>query len=184
MRLHLETTQQIINKMELEKNIDIKIDEFENAIMQNLELVEAPLSHNFFPGIYTREVFIPKGHVATSMTHRTEHPFFVLKGKVSVYSGNDGELILSAPYFGRTTANTRRAVYVHEDCRWLTIHPFDFITGDENNWNEEAKAKLIERIEKILLEPHINSVSGTDIHEDYMKIINDRKLLQNKNCQL
>ena len=43
-----------------------------------------PLKQNLEGGLYTREIFMPKGSVVVSMIHKQDHPSFVLKGLVAV----------------------------------------------------------------------------------------------------
>ena len=51
-----------------------------------------PLKQTLEGGLYTREIFMPKGHIIVSMIHRQQHPSFLLKGKVS-YLTDSGELV-------------------------------------------------------------------------------------------
>src|SRR5215203_343695 len=97
------------------KNMGNRIDELEQVLVNNFPAVDCPLTHRFTPGMYIREIFMPKGSTVTSLIHKTTHPFFVLKGKVSVYSENDGQQLIEAPFVGITTPNTRRVLYIHED---------------------------------------------------------------------
>lgn len=121
-----------------------KIDELELA-MQSLPPVECPLLHLRTPGMYTRQIFMPAGSLVTSKIHRTTHPFVVSLGKVSVYSENNGEEILEAPYTGITTPGTRRVLYCHTDVIWTTFHVAD-------------DTETIEDIEYRILEPYVNEL--------------------------
>lgn len=138
---------------------DDKIDKLEFAMSAYIQ-VDCPLVHRFTPGLYTREIFMPAGSMITSLIHNTTHPFFILKGKVSVFSENDGEQLLEAPYSGITRPGTRRVLYVHEDTVWTTLHPLVMITGEENNFSEEDKLKVISEIESIIIIPHENYLLG------------------------
>jgi quercetin dioxygenase-like cupin family protein len=83
---------------------------------------ECPLKHTFTPGIYAREIFVPAGTIVVTKIHKHEHPVFVLKGECTVYS-NDGTLKrVKAPCMMVTPAGTKRAVYVHTDTIWVTVH--------------------------------------------------------------
>eukprot|EP01047_Picozoa_sp_COSAG01_P083873 COSAG01_NODE_17746_length_1126_cov_2867.442064_1_plen_107_part_10 len=42
-----------------------------------------PLKQHIEGGLYTREIFMPRGSVVVSMIHKQDHPSFVLKGLVS-----------------------------------------------------------------------------------------------------
>lgn len=140
----------------MSKTIDDKIDELELA-MQGGEPVDCPLVHRFLPGMYLREIFMPAGIFVTSCIHNTNHPFFVMKGKVSVYSDNDGEQLIEAPYVGATTPGTRRVLFIHEDTTWVTAHPTDiFPTGDGSDDILDA----VKKIEDIILEKRPNHLLG------------------------
>lgn len=81
-----------------------------------------PLNHLFTPGLYTREIFMPKGTLLTSRVHLFEHPFVVSAGVVSVWTDDTGWVTLRAPYTGITKPGTRRVLFIHEDCIWSTFH--------------------------------------------------------------
>ncbi len=83
--------------------------------------VEMPLIHRFTPGLYIREIFMPKGALIISLKHLTEHPFIVSKGHAAVLTENGVEQI-KAPYCGITKVGTQRILYIHEDCVWTTFH--------------------------------------------------------------
>jgi len=80
-----------------------------------------PLKHTFANGCYIREIFMPKGTLLTSKIHKIDHPYFVLKGDVSVLT-EEGVVRIRAPYSGITKAGTKRVLYIHEDCIWITVH--------------------------------------------------------------
>ena len=40
----------------------------------------APLEHHFEGGLYTRELFMPKGVFIVSLIHKKQHPSFLLEG--------------------------------------------------------------------------------------------------------
>ncbi len=126
-----------------------KIDALEYAL-STYPIQECPLKHTLTETQYIREIFMPKGTLVTSMIHKTEHPFFVLSGVVSVYSENDGEQFIEAPYSGITTPNTRRVLYIHEDTVWVTVH-----TRLENETIDEIGERIIEKHDNPLLDEEI-----------------------------
>jgi hypothetical protein len=129
-----------------EKTTNEKIDELESAMVENFPLVECPLIHRFTEGLYTREIFMPKGSLVTSKIHKTQHQFCVLKGAVSVWIDEGVEQYIEAPYVGITEPGTRRVLYVWEDCIWITSHP------NPNNENvEEIEERIIENHDNPLL---------------------------------
>lgn len=112
------------------------IDKFEHSIAQLPEVV-MPLNHLFTPGLYIRQIFIPAGTLLTSMTHKTEHPFMIVSGKIDVISLNE-HICYSAPYMGVTQAGTKRALYAHTDTVWVTFH-----TNPDNLDNPDELAELL-----------------------------------------
>jgi len=81
----------------------------------------APLKHTFFDGGYVREIFMQKGMTCTSKIHKYSHPYFILKGDVSILT-EQGEIRYKAPFSGITLAGTKRVLYMHEDTTWITVH--------------------------------------------------------------
>lgn len=120
----------------------LDFDALEVALQRNFPAVDAPLKHIFTPGLYTRQVLLRKGCIYTSKVHKTEHPFIVSMGHVSVY--NEHGICLQeikAPWTGITQAGARRMVLVHEDCIWTTFHANPTDTQDL----DEIESKLIEK---------------------------------------
>ena len=89
-----------------------------------------PLIHTFGDGFYTRNISMPKGQLITTGIHKKEHPFFVMKGDVSVLT-EDGVHRIKAPYNGITQPGTKRLIYIHEDTVWITVHITDAKTVEE-----------------------------------------------------
>lgn len=124
---------------------DQRIDELETSLLDSgLPVVDLPLVHRFTPGLYAREIFMPAGTLLTSKIHKTEHPYVVISGRVSVYIPGEGVVHLEAGHVGITKPNTRRVLYIHEDCRWITFHP---IAPEEAGDVNMIEARIIERRE-------------------------------------
>ena len=81
-----------------------------------------PLKHTFSNGIYVREIHMPTGTVCVGKIHRHDHPNFIMKGRVTVVTEEGGIEELIAPMSIISPAGTQRAVYVHEDTIWITVH--------------------------------------------------------------
>ncbi len=138
------------------------IDILEVAMISECEPIVCPLKHTFTKGFYIREIFMPKGvdgkvNLITSRVHNTFHPFFVLKGKVAVYSDNDGEQIIEAPYHGITTPNTRRVLKILEDTIWVTVHATDI---EPENDSEQALEEAANKVADTILAKHENPLLG------------------------
>lgn len=133
-------------------NIPVMIDAIEAEILSYPQ-VDLPPNHLFTPGIYLREIFIPKGITLSGKLHKTEHPYVVLKGKVSIFTESDGMLLLEGPKVDVTKIGTRRVIYAHEDSLFMTIH------ANPDNCRD------LEELERRLIEPHVNSLLISNVKE-------------------
>jgi mannose-6-phosphate isomerase-like protein (cupin superfamily) len=140
-----------------EKTKNEKIDELESIMAENFEMVNCPLNHRFTDGLYVREIFMPAGTLITSKIHKTQHQYFVLKGKVSVWIDEGEEVYIEAPYIGVTEPGTRRVLYIWEDCIWATAH------ANPDNENESE-------IEDRIIEKHDNQFLSSNTKEEAKKI--------------
>jgi len=97
-----------------------------------------PLEHSFSDGIYTREIFIKKGMIAIGKIHKHEHTFFLLKGKLQIFT-EKGVIEMEAPIYGVSPSGTKRVVYALEDSVFINVHP-----NPENIYDiEELEKKMI-----------------------------------------
>lgn len=138
---------------QLIRNNDAIVDLVEGVIEAFLEPVDCELRHIFTPGLYARQITIPKGTTLTSLIHNTCHPFTISKGKVSVWIDAENEQVLEAPYTGITYPGTRRVLYTHEEVIWTTYHPTDIVP--EGNEPEDIEA-AVQKIGDLIIEPHQN----------------------------
>lgn len=122
------------------------VDTCEELIKERFAPAECPVRHIFTPGLYAREIFMPAGTVVTSKIHKTEHPYVISQGVISVWSEDEGIEHLYAPHTGVTKPGTRRVLYAHTDTIWTTFHVSD----------ETDLAKLEEQ----LIEPRENLQLG------------------------
>jgi len=157
-----------MDEVSLVDNIDI----LEAAMVSECEPIICPLKHTFTEGFYIREIFMPKGeegkvNLITSRVHNTFHPFFVLKGKVAVYSENDGEQIIEAPYSGITTPNTRRVLKIIEDTVWVTVHATDIVPKDNSIESIEEAANMV--ADKILAKHENPLLGGHFVNNQFIK---------------
>jgi len=80
-----------------------------------------PLKHSFADGCYIREIFNPAGELIVTKIHKISHPFFLMKGEMSILTEN-GFKRIKAPYHGITPAGTKRIIYTHSDIIFVTVH--------------------------------------------------------------
>tara|TARA_R110000787_G_scaffold2049_5_gene8415 strand:+ start:1991 stop:2545 length:555 start_codon:yes stop_codon:yes gene_type:complete len=127
------------NKIEFQN----KIKQFEEAVVKHCKETnqeelnsqitgetEGAVTHNFADGQYIRQIIMPKNILVVSKIHAKNHPFFIMKGETSIYS-NKGIERIKAPFHGITEAGTKRALYIHEECTFITVHRTDCLTVDE-----------------------------------------------------
>lgn len=81
-----------------------------------------PIKHKFCNGLYIREIFNPAGQLLVTKIHKKDNAYFLMKGTMTIVS-EKGETTIKAPYYGVTKAGTKRIIYVHEDCIFITVHP-------------------------------------------------------------
>ena len=114
------------------------------------------IKHYFAPGVYAREMWIPKDCLITGKIHLTEHLNIISQGKVSV--SNQGESVtMEAPYTFVSPVGTKRAIYAHEDSTWTTIHATDLKDPDEIE--AEIIAETFEELDAMLEYQELKRIS-------------------------
>lgn len=156
---------------------DDRIDQLEAALFNEGNPVDMPVQDLFVPGMYIRTIYMPKGedgqeNIVTSAIHNTEHPFFVMAGKVAVFSDNDGEQIIEAPYFGITKPGTRRVLRIIEDTVWITCHPTDIKPEDDT---EEGIQEAVLKVKEKIIDKRINKYIGVEIFRNKEVVYNEQK---------
>ena len=112
------TKKQFISRI---KNVENKMLKSKKSLKgKELEHYN-PLKHSFAKGVYVREVFNPAGELLVTKIHKYSHPFFLLKGEMTIL-GEEGEKRIKAPHYGITKAETKRIIYAHTDCIFVTVH--------------------------------------------------------------
>ena len=145
------------NKLEFQN----KIKQFEEAVAKhciennnqelNLQITgktEGAVSHSFADGQYS---------LVSTKIHAKNHPFFLMKGDISIF-GEDGVKRIQAPFHAITEAGTKRILYVHEECIFITVHRTDCLNIDdivnEVTVDDFSKLKLtgfdVEQIDKLM----------------------------------
>lgn len=123
-----------------------RLDAIEEVIEALPPENDTPLTHLFTPGLYTRQIVMPKDKIVVSRIHLREHPFVVLKGVVSVWDEITGWVTLRAGHLGVTKPGTRRLLYIHEETTWATFHVTDLTDPDaivlEVTYNQGKYASL------------------------------------------
>lgn len=90
-----------------------------------------PTKHHFDDGLYTRELFIPKGSLVVSFIHKQNHPSFFMKGELSILTDSGEIKRIKAPMQVNTKIGTQRVAYAHEDTVWTCVYRTDAKTREE-----------------------------------------------------
>lgn len=112
--------------------------------------VEIKTTHHFAPGVYMREVLIPKGVTVTGKIHKTEHLNILSQGKLTVWT-EDGMKTLTASTVVKSNPGIKRVGYAHEDSVWITVHPTD--ETDLEKLEEVLIAKSFDEVLEFLDKP-------------------------------
>lgn len=91
------------------------------AKLRGLTQIECPVKHHFAPGVYMRELFIPKGTTLTGKIHKTEHLNILSQGELTVWT-EDGMKRLTASTVIKSQPGIKRVGYAHENSVWITVH--------------------------------------------------------------
>ncbi len=123
-----------------------KMMALENEMRKHPQL-EDQVTHHFAPGVYARELFIPKGALLTGKIHKTEHLNIISQGKIIVSNMGESRTI-TAPHILVSKPGTKRAGYALEDTIWITIHPT--LETDLIKIEEEVIAKDFDEVDRFL----------------------------------
>jgi len=83
--------------------------------------IEFEVRHHFAPGVYMRELHIPKGATLTGKIHKTEHMNILSQGELAVWT-EDGMKVLRASTVIKSQPGTKRVGHALEDTVWITVH--------------------------------------------------------------
>ena len=115
-----------------------------------------PVTHRFAPGLYCREIFIPKGALIVGKIHATSHFNTIIQGECKVITTTEKKVI-EAPYTWVTEAGEQKAVYALEDVIWQTYHVTDSTDLEEieaqvivESFDQLEQDKLLERCQELI----------------------------------
>lgn len=86
--------------------------------------IEFDVKHSFAPGMYIREMFIPKGGVIVGKIHRTECVNICPMGDIDIVS-EAGDMRVTAPFTAVSAPGTQKIGFAHEDTIWVNIFRTD-----------------------------------------------------------
>lgn len=82
---------------------------------------EPPVIHHFAPGVYMREIRMPRGSLIIGKIHRHAHFNLIPSGDLSVLT-ESGPRRIVAPYSFVSDPGTKRCGFMHADTTWITVH--------------------------------------------------------------
>ena len=160
-----EIGEELKKRKEFRENIttlETQISNIEGVLVGN-ELHEVnPVKHTFADGCYIREIFNPAGLLIVTAIHKKKHPFFLMKGEMSILT-EEGIQHIKAPHHGVTLPGTKRIIYAHTDCVFITVHATNKID--------------IEEIEKEVIEKDFND---PEVSLEDIELLKNSKLIKSK----
>lgn len=79
------------------------------------------IKHHFAPGMYAREMFMPKGALIVGKIHKHEHLTTLAYGKCEVATDQQ-IVVLEGPLTFSSPVGVKRVIYAHTDLLWTTYH--------------------------------------------------------------
>ena len=122
-----------------------------------------PLKHTFADGMYIRQITVPAKMLTVTKIHAKEHPFFLLKGTISILT-EEGIKKFTAPHSGITKAGTKRIIWHHDEVVLTTIHRTN--ETDIEKIEEEVTAKSFDELDNII---DVKSVEIVNFLEEIKK---------------
>lgn len=98
-----------------------KVERLERA-MYEMPQAECPVRHYFAPGMYAREITIPKGVTLVGAIHKTENLVVLSKGKLELVT-EDGTRTVEAPCTLTVKAGAKNAALALEESVWTNFFP-------------------------------------------------------------
>ena len=104
-----------------ELELRAKIVAFED-VLKTMPQIDIPVEHFFAPGVYVRQIRIPKDTWMTGSIYKESSVHTVLKGKMAVVTDR-GMKTVEAPCTFVSPPNVKRAGYAYEDTIWQAAFP-------------------------------------------------------------
>ncbi len=106
-----------------------KVNRLEDAL-RSVPQVDCPIRHHFAPGIYAREITIPKGTVLTGAVHKQESLVVLSAGRLRLVV-DGGTVEISAPHTMTCKPGAKNAALALEDSVWTNFFATDETDTDK-----------------------------------------------------
>lgn len=100
------------------------------AAMLALPQTECPVRHHFAPGVYAREITIPKGTVLVGVVHKRDNLVVLSAGRLRLVT-DDGTVEIAAPHTLLCRAGAKNAAVALEDSVWTNFFATDETDTDK-----------------------------------------------------
>jgi hypothetical protein len=94
--------------------------------------------NSFAPGLYIREITIPRNTLMVGRIHKYAHSSIFLSGSMTLLMADGTFKRVKAPITSIASVGTKRAGFSHEECRWICVF--------SNPENERDVDKIIRRL--------------------------------------
>jgi|ERR1039457_6813649 hypothetical protein len=97
-----------------------KVEVLEGQLLL-LPQVDCPVTHRFGPGLYMREISIPKDSIVIGHYQNFEQVNILLQGKLTLFgeNGERKEVVAPATFVGQPG---RKIAYAHEDSKFMNVY--------------------------------------------------------------
>lgn len=82
---------------------------------------DVPLTHLFGDNLYVRQASYSKGSVIIGRIHKYDHVFFLVSGKLSIWT-RDSRFTIEGPCMFESKAGVQRVGYVHANAIVINMH--------------------------------------------------------------
>lgn len=106
-----------------------RVNALENALLE-VPQVDCPIRHHFAPGVYAREITIPKGTVLVGAVHKRDNLVVLSSGRLRLVT-DDGTIEISAPHTRICKAGAKNAAVALEDSVWTNFFATDETDTDK-----------------------------------------------------
>lgn len=127
------------------------------------------VEHHFGPNVYLREIFMEAGkhRFVIGASHKTEHFNIVMSGRASVlmdYETGEWQDI-QAPSVFISKPGVKKILVIHEDMRWITVHPL----------SDEHAGKTHEELEELLTEEPPHKVHAEALVQNELRALSRKR---------
>jgi hypothetical protein len=115
------------------EDLQVALGGLDETTHHHTEAMQAlmPVTHHLENGMYTREIFMPKGQLVVSFIHKQNHPSFFMSGEMSLLMDTGEVKRVKAPMVVHTEVGTQRVAYIHEDTTWTCVYRTDAESVEE-----------------------------------------------------